>query len=94
MKVLEEFSRPPQSALEMGKGKNDYRATKGGGEGSTFLKWMKGLVAELLSVWCRVGEKMNPQNSCFAEPPITPASLNLFSNFLRAITPILTPKIQ
>jgi len=42
----------------VGKGKNDYRGSKGGGEGSTSLNWMKGLVAELL---CRVGEKMNPQ---------------------------------
>jgi len=47
---------------EWGRGKTITGLPKvGRGEGSTFLNWMKGLVAELLSVWCRVGEKINPQ---------------------------------
>jgi len=54
-----------------GRGKNNYRATKSGGEGSTFLNWMKGLeeFSSLLWKWGRgktitglpkVGEKGVP----------------------------------
>jgi len=71
------------------------RAIKGGGRREYLFEQEEGTCGQgpVVCLGWKVGEKMNPQNSCFAEPPITPALLNLFSNFPRAITPILTPKI-